>query len=55
MVDEYKVAIEKAEAVSPKELLAYPNDHRKHAADGFVKFDIMDLNGPFGYDMLDGY
>lgn len=52
---EYKLAIEKAESLLTKEQLEYLNSYRKHASDGFVKFDIMNLDGPSGFDVFDGY
>ena len=52
---EDKLAIEKAEALLTEEQLEYLNKYRKYGTDGFVKFDVMNLDGPSGFDVFDGY
>nr|BBL33407.1 putative flavin dependent halogenase [Helminthosporium velutinum] len=51
---EYKLAIEKAESILSKEQLEYLNHVRKHD-NGLVKFDVLNLDGGSGFDVLDGY
>jgi hypothetical protein len=51
---EYKLAIEKAESILSKEQLKYLNNIRKHD-NGLVKFDVLNLDGASGFDVLDGY
>lgn len=51
---EYKLAIEKAESILSKEQLEYLNNVRKHD-NSLVKFDVLNLDGASGFDVLDGY
>lgn len=51
---EYKLAIEKAESILSKEQLEYLNNIRKHD-NNLVKFDVLNLDGGSGFDVLDGY
>jgi len=51
---EYKLAIEKAESILSKEQLEYLNNIRNHT-NGLVKFDVLNLDGASGFDVLDGY
>jgi hypothetical protein len=51
---EYKLAIEKAESILTKGQLDYLNDIRKHE-NKLVKFDVLNLDGASGFDVLDGY
>ena len=51
---EYKLAIERAESILSKEQLEYLNHVRKHE-NGLVKFDVLNLDGGSGFDVLDGY
>ncbi|CAI6340551.1 unnamed protein product [Periconia digitata] len=51
---EYKLAIEKAESILSKDQLKYLNDIRNHQND-LVRFDVLNLDGASGFDVLDGY
>ena len=52
---EYKLAIEKAESILSEEQLAYLNNIREHDTGELIKFDVLNLDGASGFDVLDGY